>query len=161
MKLVLLLTFALATSGAYLITGCSGSDSVAADSGSGGGNSTSEEVTVTSPLYILVSTQYDGTPGEGTPVLSHGLCNIDPDNLAANNITCNITIPEGLLFYSKMFLTVGTGRKDLCPRVEFYPYYRKFSTNAAYIPPGADATQEVDCSLSSTVAGCYNGAQLI
>jgi hypothetical protein len=143
------------------LSGCSGGGTTGSeDLGSGGGSGSTDDLTTiksTSPLYITVTTQYDGDLGEATPVRYHGVCSIDPDNLAANDITCDITIPEGWLFYSKMTLEYGTGNNVECPRIEFYPYYRKQSNSAAYVPRGA--TADVDCTDPTTVA-CYDGAAL-
>lgn len=160
MKLMSLLTGIIIMVCFTLITGCTGGGSSGGDdpgSADGGSSSALEGVKSTSPLYITVESQYDGDDGEGTPTRYHGVCNIDPDNLANNDITCDITVPEGWLFFSNLTFTYGTGRADLCPRIEFYPYYRKLSDSATYTPRGA--TSDVDCTKPETVA-CYDGAAL-
>lgn len=149
------LTFVLVSLSALL--GCSGGPAATDDTGSTDPGSEEAVLIATSPLYITLETQYDGDDNDGTSVENHGICNIDPDNLAANNINCTVTIPEGRLFYSNLTLNWGTGRPDLCPRIEFFPYYRKLSTSAAYVPAGL--INDVDCT-DSTVVACYGGAAL-
>lgn len=156
MNLTMFAKLILTASCLAIVAGCSGSGGAAGTTDSGSGSVPLEIIKSTSPLYITITSQYDGPTAPAGPVSYHGVCNIDPDNLAANDITCTITIPEGKLFFSPLTFTYGTGNKSLCPRIEFYPYYRRVSNAAAYVPPGG--SEELDCSDPTTdLAGCYDG----
>lgn len=121
----------------------------------GGGGGTSGSASSGTPLYLNVSTQYDDGDEE-QEITYHGTCEIDPTNLAANDITCTLSIPEGMLHFSKTLISVGTNNSVLCPRIEFAPYYRRVSNSATYLPPGE--TDTVDCSASPIPDECYDGA---
>ena len=151
-KFLLMGTIAIALAAT---TACSGGASTESSDDSPSASEGLEEIKSTSPLFISVVSKYDGTEGAAGPETYHGVCNIDPDNLAANDTICNITIPEGMLHYSDLTFEYGTGNASLCPRIEFYPYYRRLSTSAAYTPYKADSA--IDCT-DATLAECYDGA---
>jgi hypothetical protein len=164
MKNSILLTMVFACAGLVAFSGCTpgaagSSSNTGSSSGSSSSGSGTTDITANSPLFITLTTQYDaaasGSNVNNEPIVSRGSCYIDPSNLAANLITCRISIPEGELHYSKTTFVVGTNNTTLCPRIEFAPYYRLMST-ADFIPYGQ--TSQQSCSQFPIPAGCYDGA---
>lgn len=142
-----------------IFVGCSGSDTVP---GSGDIPSIDEQAddAARSPLFIKVDTQFSSDTGEGQGlVTTRGYCYIDPDDLATNNVSCTVKIPEGDLHYSNTKLTVGSSLASMCPRVVFRPYVRRIgdATDTTFTPPGADA--DVDCT-DPEESKCWAGAAL-
>ncbi|MFN8791548.1 MAG: hypothetical protein ACK5Y2_08865 [Bdellovibrionales bacterium] len=133
-----------------------GEEELGSDGGGGTGGNTNQNALASqnTPLFFYIQTK----PADGAATATRtywGTCEIDPANLAANNIACTISIPEAILYYGDTVLTVGTNNSSLCPRVNFQPYFRRL-TNVSFTPLGASAA--VDCSANPVPVECYDGA---
>jgi hypothetical protein len=85
------------------------------------------------------------------------LCEIPPGSAEGTTIACNLAIPEGQLYFSDHFFTVGTSDPTACPLLFFQPYFYQAFDSAAATPFWT--TSEVDCSVGpgEISADCFNG----
>lgn len=110
----------------------------------------SEKVTG-SPLYVLVSTNYEGA----TTKTTHGGCYFETTDTAPMGKSCTVRIPELTLHYSDLNFTLGSDDSATCAQVSFSPYYYRKSTANNYTAPGDSTT--TDCSAGDD-AKCWGGA---
>lgn len=137
----------------FSLTGCSG-DKVAEESSSSTTTPDSgayEGVGDTTALYLNISTKWE----TGSTVQSFKTCSLSSLTAPDATMTCNVSIPEGQMYYSSIIFTVGSNNSALCPIVTFTPYRYRRSVVDGYIPPGADTG--VDCT-DSKIKQCWGGA---
>lgn len=104
-----------------------------------------------SPLYVLVSTSYEGQ----TDSTTQGACYIDTTTAPPSATSCTVRIPELTLYYSDLHFEIGSNDAVTCAQVAFYPYYYRKDSTSAFTPPG-DATP-IDCTAGDN-AKCFGGA---
>ncbi|MEK2644527.1 hypothetical protein [Bdellovibrio sp. BCCA] len=107
-----------------------------------------------SPLYLKLGVQWESAD-EKAGFERMGNCAFDADSPLESTLNCNISVPEGQLYYSNVNFDIGTLSPEKCPIISFRPYYYLRSNTAGFTPPGD--TTVVDCSLQSDPK-CYGGA---
>lgn len=76
----------------------------------------------------------------------------------AATMACNLAVPEGNLYYSKLRFTIGTDDASTCAFVSFQPYYYQASSSAGFLPNWSQTP--IDCSANPISADCFSGAAL-
>lgn len=116
-------------------TGCGMREEAKSSSGtnlSSGGGSSGTTNSIAAALYLKVESAWDFNEN---PYKEQVLCTI-PMNSAPVSTTCNVKIPEGELYFSKLKFTYGTGDGSQCKIYIFQPfYYRGTTTDNSYLPP--------------------------
>lgn len=120
-------------------------------------------------LYFRLEIKWE-TSGDKAPFESWAGCELPnsptplPDTPTEG--VCNITIPEGQLYYSHLNFKVGTRYPQICPIMNFRPYYYVRSEKPlvkdangnptdGYLPPGEK--DFIECS-DGINPKCYGGA---
>ncbi len=114
--------------------------------------------TVVSQAYFKVEYARYDTPGLKSPLVT---CTVPDGSPVGTLVTCNKTVPEETLYFSKLFITFGS--TAACKLLVFTPYAYLGSYSATFSPPwDGSGSATVDCSRStvgSTLPStCYNGA---
>lgn len=104
-----------------------------------------------SPLYVLVSSSYEGQ----TDITTQGACYIDTTTAPPNAVSCTVRIPELTLYYSDLHFEIGSNDAVTCAQVSFAPYYYRKDSTSSFTPPGASAA--IDCTAGDN-AQCFGGA---
>ncbi|QDK47240.1 hypothetical protein DOM22_19755 [Bdellovibrio sp. ZAP7] len=107
-------------------------------------------------LYVGVQTRWEG----GTELVAQGNCTaLTTDTPEAGAKDCNISIPEGQLYYSDVIITLGSKAAEFCSIVSFSSYYYRRSKVDDYVPPGS--TEKIKCASDADAKaniGCWGGA---
>lgn len=131
--------------------------SPAPDPSTGSGVDISTVNTVEGAMYFKVETARYDQPEIKTTKLT---CQIFAGDPTSKN--CTLVIPEEELYYSKLFMTFGSGNATACKVINFYPFAYLASYSATFIPPWLFNAAVTDCSRpvagDKLPAGCYNGA---
>lgn len=129
----------------------------APDPSVGSGVDISTVNTVDGAMYFKIETARYDQPAVKTTKLTCQIFAGDPTTK-----TCTLAIPEEELFYSKFFMTFGSGNASACKVINFYPFAYLASYSATFTPPWLFNPAVVDCSRpivgDKLPAGCYNGA---
>lgn len=105
-------------------------------------------------LYLQISTKWEA----GTEVTTHGTCQIRSNSPLNSEIDCDISVPEGQLYYSAVNFTVGTKLAALCTTLNFYPYYYRIdASDTDYFPPGEKEPAKCSTEIGSNKK-CWGGA---
>ncbi|WP_413576351.1 hypothetical protein ACLVWU_18385 [Bdellovibrio sp. HCB290] len=105
-------------------------------------------------LYVGVQTRWEGG---GAPT-SHGECiALSTAPIETGPETCDITIPEGQLYYSELMITMGSKLAETCSMVSFTAYAYKRSSSDTYVPPGESSPVKCATEANSNLA-CWGGA---
>ncbi|WP_374027963.1 hypothetical protein ACES2J_03350 [Bdellovibrio bacteriovorus] len=137
----------------------------------------SSGVPLGSPVYLKVGTKWES--GVDLPAKQWKLCYISPTT-PAQNIDCEVAIPEAQLYRSAVEFRIGTLNSASCPILSFRPYYYKRTDEArtlqpvgppdddgnptqipvgGYVPPSADSDSEpINCAPGTLQKECYGGA---
>ncbi len=87
-------------------------------------------------------------------------CELTEDGLtpptpgSPDTLDCSGKAYELNLYYSKVNIEYGTDRPDLCPFIEFRPYYYKASVDPAFRPEWTSGV--INCRDTNNI-GCFNG----
>ncbi|GEM_PF-1573485 len=127
-------------------------------------------------LFFRLGSRWEGY-SEQTPFEKWQGCELanspTPMPGSPSTASCQLTIPEGQMYHSDIEFKMGTRFPELCPVIEFQPYYYRRSTAAismidddgdtntpevqsgGYIPPGKE--DRIDCQ-NGKVKECWGGA---
>jgi hypothetical protein len=152
MKKFILLSFTLGALASTIIS-CGSPPEKEKSSASTSPDGSVDSLTEDTALYLNVSTNWENS----TVTQSFQTCSMTTLVAPETVQTCNVTIPEGQLYYSDINFLVGTKIPAMCPVIAFYPYYHLRSMSATYKP--VDETS-FDCSGSKYMETpeCWGGA---
>jgi len=123
----------------------------------GSGIAISKVNTVTGDLYFKIETARQDRPEIKTTQLT---CQIFAGDPASK--TCTLTMPEEELYYSKFYMTFGTGNPLACKVMNFTPFAYLGSYSTTFMAPWLYGPTAVDCNVDTSgealTSGCYNGA---
>jgi hypothetical protein len=94
------------------------------------------------------------TPGGAT------IDTTDSSGTAGTSTECKIMIPEGQLYFSKLYINVAAPTSGVCQIVTFQPTQYKASSSATFVPPwSGTSASSIDCSGATSAPGveCYSG----
>jgi hypothetical protein len=116
---------------------------------------TSTQASIAAGLYFTVTSAWDSTP---TALVDQVACSIPLNAVPGSTMTCNLTMPEGQLYFSNLALTIGSADLNLCKEVIYYPYGFLASAVDTYTQSKFGAVQAQQTCLTAPSTACYDGA---
>lgn len=104
-------------------------------------------------LYLSISSKWES----GGATTSHGACQIRTTS-NSDSLECDISIPEGQMYYSDINFTMGTKFPQECATINFAPYYYRIDdSDTDYRPPGEKEPAKCATEAMSN-SRCWGGA---